>query len=58
MAAEIDDQLLDQLKGIGLIEHWQETGFLRMDSGLGGQVLTGNGSWFINEMLNQLKMEI
>jgi len=30
----------------------------QLDSGLGRQVLTGNGSWFINEMLNQLKTVI
>jgi coproporphyrinogen III oxidase-like Fe-S oxidoreductase len=58
MAAEINDRLLNQLKGTGLIENWQRAGFLRMDSGLGRQVLTGNGSWFINEMLNQLQRVI
>jgi hypothetical protein len=49
---------LNQLKETGLIENCQRAGFLRMDSGSGRQVLTGNGSWFINEMLNQLKRVI
>ena len=55
LAAEIDGCLLDQFNGTGLFEHWQEVGFLHRDYRSGTWTLTGNGSWFINKMLKQMK---
>lgn len=55
MAAEIHGPLLDFIRESGLIERWLEAGLLAGDPGHDTWSLTANGSWFLSDMLKQLK---
>ena len=55
MGATANDAQLERLCGRRLRDRWHRLGFLRQGGAAGELALTANGSWFIAEMIDELR---
>jgi oxygen-independent coproporphyrinogen-3 oxidase len=54
MAGEITEPLMDGLQAGGLLRRWSAESLVKRAPEAGRFLLTGNGSWYLDEMLDQL----